>query len=335
MYQFFKIEGYAPKGAHKKNSRHRKPSIGDIVAELVRAPHACSHVSTPQPPLILYGCDPREVPAMAIARASGAFDKRGHKLRCVSPVAVFGVATWPVPCVNLDADPAEREKYLAWRGDLIDVLKRMWGIDLVCVAEHTDEPYPHVHFCVMPQLPPDRRLTIAAVHPGHRAASDASKAGRNRKEQKQAYKAAMAGLQDRYYLEVGAKHGLLRLGPRRQRLTRNEWGDQKRQARALAVAREKYAKDLEVAAKRQLAELLAAIERNTELEVAAAKAASDERVSKIKQKAAGYIARLGKLGQELQSELEAKERIIACKDDENAAMKALLAYHGLSPMPII
>jgi hypothetical protein len=330
MYQFFKIEGYAREGAHKKNSRYRKPSIGDIVAELVRAPHACSHVATPQPPLILYGCDPSEIPAMACELASGACNKLGYKLRCDSPVALFGVATWPVPCATLDIDPAEREKYLAWRGDVIELLKEMWGANLVCVAEHTDEPYAHVHFCAMPQLPPDRRLTIADVHPGHRAARDASKAGSNRKEQKRVYKAAMADLQDRYYLEVGAKYGLTRLGPRRQRLTRKEWSDQKRQAQALAAARTKYAEDLKAAAKRELAERLAFIEREAKLMVAAATAASEERVSRTKQKAAGYIASLGKLGQELHSALEAKDKIIAWQEDENAAMKAILAEHGIS-----
>lgn len=335
MYQFLKIEGYAREGAHKRNSRYRRSSIGDIVAELVRAPHACSHVATPQPPLILLGCDPSEIPAMACELASSACNKLGHALRCDSPVALFGVATWPVPCATLDIDPAERKKYLAWRGDVIGLLKGIWGANLVCVAEHTDEPYPHVHFCVMPQLPPDRRLTIADVHPGHGAARDASKAGSNRKEQKQAYKAAMADLQDRYYLEVGAKYGLTRLGPRRQRLTRKEWSDQKRQAQALAAAHIKYAHDLKAAAKRQLAERVAVINTEAKLRVAQATAAAEERVSKIKQKASGYIASLGKRGQELQSEVEAKDRVIAWQKDENAAMKAILAEHGISLTPTI
>jgi hypothetical protein len=48
----------------------------------------------------------------------------------------------------------------------------------------------------------DRRLTIAAVHPGHRAALEASKAGLPRRQQQQAYNSAMVAFQDHYHQEV-------------------------------------------------------------------------------------------------------------------------------------
>ena len=76
----------------------------------------------------------------------------------------------------------------------------------------------------------------------------ASKArGETKAEQKQAYKAAMRALQDDYYENVAAHCGLTRLGPGRQRLTREEWTEQQRQAKSLANARTSLMADLETA----------------------------------------------------------------------------------------
>ena len=46
----------------------------------------------------------------------------------------------------------------------------------------------------------------------------------------------MARLQDDYYECVSVEFGLLRIGPRLQRLTRGEWKERKRPAEALAQA---------------------------------------------------------------------------------------------------
>ncbi|HEY9216115.1 MAG TPA: hypothetical protein VIQ29_25065 [Ancylobacter sp.] len=332
MHQFLSVQGYSVEGAHKKNSRHRKPAIRDIIAELVRAPHACPHVASPQPPLVLYGCVPNIIPELASDLVSKARSRAGHKLRCDSPVALFGVTSWPVPRADVDLDPILQEKYLAWRADVIDYLKMTWGDELICIVEHVDETFPHLHFCVLPKLPPDLCLTIAAVHPGHRAAMQASKADESRKQQKRAYNTAMVGLQDGYYLAIGARHGLARLGPRRQRLLRKEWLDQQRQAEALATAY-KRVQDLGAAAKQQSADLKLILTEDAERKVASAEAAAEERVASFKRRAEGYIVHVGKRRQQIENELQAKDRIIAQQIEENAALMRILAEHGISLGP--
>jgi hypothetical protein len=244
-------------------------------------------------------------------------------------VVLLGVATWPIPRVTMETDLIQRNKYLAWRRDTIGHAKNVWSDELICVVEHSDETYPHIHFCVLPKLPPNRRLTIAAVHPGHRAAMDASKAGHTRRQQKSAYNAAMVVFQDQYYQEVGAKHGLTRLGPRRQRLSRQEWKDQNRQAEALAL-RGRHLEALEMAAEHDLAERSAILGAEAKLMVAAAQAEADKRVAKIERIAVDHITRIG---ERLESETKAKDRIIALQEEENAEMRRMLAEHGISVGP--
>ena len=85
-YQFFRMNVYARRGAHKWRSKKRNPSLSDIRDEMVRAPHACSHVAEPREPRVLFGRSPIEAFALASTRADQAVDQRGHKLRCDSPV---------------------------------------------------------------------------------------------------------------------------------------------------------------------------------------------------------------------------------------------------------
>ncbi len=71
----------------------------DIRDEMVRAPHACSHVADPQPPNVLFGMHPSAAIALAADRAGeGALDKIGRRLRCDTPVVLVGIASWPVHC---------------------------------------------------------------------------------------------------------------------------------------------------------------------------------------------------------------------------------------------
>ena len=331
MYQFVNLQVYARVGAHKKNSKERKASLDGVIAELLRSPHACSHVSQPQPPTRLFGCDPASIPGIARERASAARDKIGRRLRCDSPVVMSGVTSWPIKRGVLTINPVEQAKYLSWRRDVIEWLKATWGSALMYVVEHNDEPYPHLHFCAMPTLTHDARMTVADVHPGYGAAKKAADDGCSRRNQKRAYDEAMVAMQDSYYEVVGAKNGLARLGPRRQRLTREEWKEQKRQAAALAAARVKFERDLREAAAREFAARMATIAAEAELKVATAIAAADGRVSEVTNKAKNDIAQLIGRGRELDKTLSDRHETIAQQEDEIAELRALLAEHGILP----
>ena len=75
-----------------KNSSDRRASIGDIVAEMTRESRACPHVESPRPPVILFGCHPNEIPAMARDLLAEARNTAGHKLRRDAPIAVMGAS---------------------------------------------------------------------------------------------------------------------------------------------------------------------------------------------------------------------------------------------------
>jgi hypothetical protein len=132
-YQFLHIEHYGREGAHKKNSSARKSSMFDIRDEMIRAPHACSHVTEPRPPHVLLGAAPEEAFALADERARHAVDKRGYKLRCDAPVVIVGVASWPELVVDVNNDPEKLERYQQWRDETLSWLKRQWGDDLKSV----------------------------------------------------------------------------------------------------------------------------------------------------------------------------------------------------------
>src|SRR5476651_644574 len=115
---------------------------------------------------------------------------------------------------------------------------------LVSVAEHADEAHRHVHFYKIPA--PGARFET--LHPGRAAALEAKADGALRGEQNRAYKEAMRGFQDDFFEQVGARHGLTRLGPAKRRLTRSEWKNEQVAALSLANAMAKAEQMLAIAA---------------------------------------------------------------------------------------
>ena len=333
-YQFLHIEAYGRKGAHKKNSSARKSSMNDIRDEMIRAPHACSHVAEPQPPHVLLGMTPDEAFALVNERAASAVDKRGYKLRCDAPVVIVGVASWPELVVDINNDPEALKRYQQWRDETLSWLKRQWSDDLKCAVEHLDEDRPHIHFVVIPKLAPDRRLRIASIHPGHRAAERAAEAGGKGRDQKKAYKEAMARLQDDYYERVSVKFGLLRIGPRLQRLTRAEWKEKKRQAEALAQAHtqvQTFASNVKAIAKRHIAERAAKADQAAQAKVDALTTQSHQRITMLKHKAMERIMGLKERVTELEDAISEKDAMIAAQTVELDAVMEVLRENGLAP----
>lgn len=236
-YQFIHVECYSLSGARTK-AGSRKRCVDDIRAELERFPGACPHVENPNPPTILGSLTPARAVDLIRQRAASAVDAAGRRLRKEALVVVCGVSSWPVKRALVEADKLEQKKYLLWRSDTLNWVKRRYRCDILFV-EHTDEPYLHIHFWIIPRLDAGGRLRIGDAHDGHRAAAEAASAEKSRHEQGKAYRAAMRKMQDDYYREVGARHGLTRLGPRRQRLTRQEWMERRRAAQEFAAARDR------------------------------------------------------------------------------------------------
>lgn len=205
-FQFLHVESYARQAGKGKAGGH---TVASIMAEATRQPDACPHVENPAPPVLLFGCPLEEVEAEASEWAANSVDAIGRKLRKDGLCLLGGVISAP--------DDMPAEDWDAMKQDAIAWLNRDGR--LVSVAEHTDEAHRHIHFYKVP-APGERFETL---HPGRAAALAAKADGAVKGEQNRAYKEAMRGLQDDFFEQVGARHGLTRLGPAKRRLTRSEW----------------------------------------------------------------------------------------------------------------
>jgi hypothetical protein len=330
---FNHYEVYARRGAHKRHSKERRPSLFDIHAELTRAPGGCQHITNPEPPNILFGLNPDAVIEQAVSLAAQAV-----RLRIDSPLLLAGVMTWPVPRDAIENNEEEGQKYLAWREDAVAWAQRLWGDQLKCIAEHVDEGRLHLHYWVLPALRPDRRLSVSDVDFGRRAAKAVDDAGGSKREQRAASDQAMREFQEHYWIEVGCKHGLARLGPQRLRLTRQEWKDQeaerKRVAQAWHMLRSNHA-ELQLAANTSVAKRVAEALATAEAAVDAAKAAADERIAMIKSKAGDLIGQWRNHAAALNSTIENHKAAIVEKDRQLQSLEAMLREHGLSTGPAI
>lgn len=218
-FQFAHIEGYARVGAvqkvkNKKTgevSEQRTRSMQDIVAEAEREAGNCPHVQNPETPELLFGVMPSEVMPMATAWAEQAKDAQGRKLRKDGQCLLAGVMSLPRDRENEFDEFAQA--CIAW-------LKEQYGARLKSVIAHrNDEEHPHIHFYVVPEF----GEAFEAVHDGVKASKEAKAQGKLKGEQNHAYNYAMRAWQDRYFMGVGMRFGLARIGPGRRRLSRAAW----------------------------------------------------------------------------------------------------------------
>ncbi|RED21560.1 hypothetical protein BJ123_1462 [Rhodopseudomonas thermotolerans] len=331
-YQFIHVEAFSRQGAHRKNSTTRKPSMFDIRDEMIRAPHACPHVPAPQPPNVVFGLQPAAAFDLASARAAQAVDKLGRKLRPEALVVLVGVVTWPELTANIQEDAEARNLYLRWRNRTIDWLRSQWGDLLATVIEHTDEPRPHVHFIVVPELEPNKRLHIASIHAGYRAAAECKDAGGSPRDQRTAYEGTMKIFQDCYYKQVAVRFRFTRIGPRLQRLTREQWKERKHQAKILAreYARldEKRA-SIERRARDFVATKVAEAEAAAQLKIDSLASQSRQNILMLKQEANRRIAILKGQRLALQDSLEEREALIHKQEEKISHLLDRLAnYEG-------
>lgn len=233
MYQFIHIDVFSLKVSSKaiarRNEQGKKGSgsrsllnVRQVIAEAGRETGACPHVPSPQLPVKLFGCDLAEVEAMAIASTEGQTDSKGRKLRADTPILLAGVVSYPRE--RYEQAP---ESFEAWLADTIQWLQQEYGDSLKNVTLHLDEPHPHVHFYAVSSDGRAKHIHAGYVAEKHSGATDS-------RAKKIAYLDGMRGFQDRYYLDVASNHGMLRMGPGRQRKSRAAYMAEKAHADMLA-----------------------------------------------------------------------------------------------------
>lgn len=309
-------------GARKANGE-RAWTAAEIVAEAERAEGACEHIEAPAPPEIwpgtcrTFGDLYAALDDAANARVPTGKGKRKAKLRKDANLLLATVFSLPVETAEALEDPALMEQCraalkaaAAWEQARVTAE----GGEFFLAAFHTDETYLHVH-CFSGDR---RRGRVNRLHPGM-AANDAYRA-RHGALTKQAsagtsspakeYRRAMRDWQDDLHASVFARFGLTRRGPRRQRMTRDEWN-------ALKIAQEEAA---------SVGERVAAI-RAVEATQKEREAFMTEAMRSLEEETAHNSARAAELerkDEELQArvrQLEEREKAIAAA--ETAAARTL------------
>ncbi|MFQ1061878.1 plasmid recombination protein [Bordetella trematum] len=241
-YQFIHIEAYARVGSQQKD-KEKKWAIRDIIAEARREPQATPHIDKPQDldAGLVYGMPLLEVEKLAAEWGDQATDKQGRKLRKDGHCLLAGV-------ISLPND--QKENWDSFKRQSIKWLQQQYGERLRTVVEHLDEKHPHLHFyCVAKH---GERFEV--LHQGQQAAQKAKEAGKVKGEQNKAYIEAMRAFQDVFSKAVAQIYGLARLGPRRRRLTRDQWKAEQKQAEMLLMTRKRASRYVEKYKERGLQE---------------------------------------------------------------------------------
>ncbi|MEZ8318137.1 plasmid recombination protein [Vibrio splendidus] len=224
MYQFIHYELYS-----LLPSKKRKSYIS-VAKEFMRLEYACSHVKNPLQPQVLYGVDAMQANKIIENRQSKARDKIGRKLRKDANVVLSGVCSLP-PDIYVSDMENKTHVTSAWIERNIEYLKNKYEDNLLSVILHLDEGepiHPHLHFVVaIPDTKEHGKANLMYLHEPL-LARQTTEGGKRAKFD--AYKNAYRKLQDEYHREVSEKFGLLRLGAKRQRLTRAEYNARKAEA---------------------------------------------------------------------------------------------------------
>lgn len=235
MYQFIHIEVYpesvSAKAVNRRTTKNNKGNLNSgtksllnvrqVIAEAKREVGAHPHVLSPKKPIKIFGLDLDEVEQLALTSKLDQTDSKGRKLRNDTPILLAGVTSYP-----LDEYEQYPDKFEEWLSDTLEWLKKEYGNNLKNVTLHLDENNPHIHFYA---VSPNGRAKH--LHAGYQAESLANT--KDSKEKSLAYKEGMRQFQDCYYLEVGAKHGMLRDGPKRRRTSRAVYQAEKAHANLL------------------------------------------------------------------------------------------------------
>lgn len=231
--QWMHLELYSRSGTLNKSEKNTKTSVGGVVNEAIRTPGFVDHIlqdgGKPSPPSYTYSVDGKTLDqhmGEILTQVETERDPMGRKIRADKNILLAGTASYPKPVKADNWTPDDRQNYELWKEQTLDFLKTQFGENLICVLEHQDEAYPHLHFYAVNR---QRISETPILHPGHasniKLEKEAKSNGKkpNSSEMTKAYRAAMRDFQDAYYNEVSVYCGFDRLGPKVQRMNRNEW----------------------------------------------------------------------------------------------------------------
>lgn len=300
----------------------RKPNpagqcVAQILGELARVPEFSLHVEAPRPPQRLDGLSPEELvkrhdkmieDARVKVRVKGKIHHRA--VRKDRHTLMTAVASYPLTWDQITGNPEEETALRRWEVRNVAFFKKLFGEQYQAVYRHTDEPYPHLHIYALPELTPG--VDATTLHPGKRAKAQAEakalKGGAPPRvavgSGNRALKSAMRRFQDVYFLQVGEPCGLLRTGPKRQRLSRKDYLAQKAAARLRSLSTlEARRNDLDrregetVAASERAARVKDQLDRERDNLVVRGKALADRevRIDKAEKRMAQYIRKVHRL----------------------------------------
>lgn len=240
--QFMHLQSYSRK------ANEGGQSVEQVLAEASRAPEYSKHVADPLPPSLVYGVAADEVRRLhdemvaaggvEVTLKDGRTARRG--IRKDRHTLMTAVASHPLPTDLVNTKPDARADYERWRDHNLAWLKARFGDKLVSVIEHWDEKHPHIHAYILPLDDPtcSARQLNPAWQAKEKAMETARAAGHEDKAALKlgnaAYRAKARELQDHYYEHVSLACGLTRTGPKRERLSRQQWKARKDAAKLTA-----------------------------------------------------------------------------------------------------
>ena len=271
-YQFIHIEMYSMTASKKQTSKtkagEKKWNVSEVLGEALRQDGHCSHVENPVQPIVI-GKPIDELIKNCQSILENNKDPLGRKLRSDTTVLLSGVASYKLPDeVSMD-QCIDSEHYKKWKKQTIRFLKQRYGKNLVSIVEHVDESHPHCHFYVI-----NPKGSVRLFHDGWKAVENQKpewEGIKDKKEQKRMkdkiYCQGMKNYQNQYN-EFMKPLGYLRDGPKRARLSRNEWKEWKSYNAKLASLKSEI-KKTEQLAKEKLEEEYRKIETGMVGKVAA------------------------------------------------------------------
>lgn len=214
--------------------KYKLTDLEGIIGEVTRAEKYSPHVENPKDCIEMYGSIKafkerleREVPSFRrqVLKANRYGSKLvDEKLKSNANVFLCGVASFHIR--NEDITKENFATFEQWVNCTKKFLKDKYGDQLQCIVGHLDEEYPHLHFYV---IPTDYDMSNACPYDKALKDFNASKDKDSKAPdtgKKLAAVEALKKYQDDYFEQVGFYVGQARMGPRRRRLTRQEWVDE-------------------------------------------------------------------------------------------------------------
>lgn len=210
--------------------KYKLADLEGIIGELIREAKYCPHVANPKDCIQIYGSIDqfkakleKEVPEYRREVLKG--NRYGtklvsEKLSDKNNVFLCGIASFPIK--NADMKPSDAPEFERWLDRTMKFLKTKYGDQLQCVVGHLDESHPHLHFYVIPK---DYDMSNACAYDKAIKDFNTSKVKGSGPDtgKKLAGVEALRRYQDDYYEQVGFYCGQSRLGPKKRRLSRQEW----------------------------------------------------------------------------------------------------------------